>query len=53
MDGVEGEEVGPGKCTKCYDKNFTKGRYKQSPICTLTLEISSLLKLLTHGCTLN
>ena len=49
MDGVEREEVGTVKCTKCYDKNLTKRRYKQSPLCTLTYEIFSLLKFLELG----
>ena len=40
MDGVEGEEVAPGKCTNCYDKNITKRRYKQSPLCNAVELIS-------------
>ena len=46
---MEGEEVGPGKCTKCYVKNLTKQRYKQSPLCTLTSDILLLLKLFELG----
>ena len=48
MDGMKGV-VGPGKCIKFQDKNLTKRRYKQSPLCTLTYEIFSLLKFLELG----